>query len=86
VRRTVHFSPSFSTHSRWTILLRGLEVDYQPIFGRLLHGQVGGFGTLEDLVGVQRRAPVEIGIISLLEPAIDRGAGVISARNRPLGW
>jgi hypothetical protein len=45
-------------------------------------------------VGVQRRAPVEIvdvgaialiGIISLLELAIDRGAGVISARNRPPG-
>src|ERR1700757_426190 len=48
------------------------------IFGHLLHGQVGGFGTLEDFVDVQRRAPVEIvdiGAIALHRHHLALGAG-----------
>ena len=32
--------------------LRRLEVNHEVELGRLLHGQVGGLGTLEDLVDV----------------------------------
>ena len=32
--------------------LRGLEIDDQPVFRRLLHGQVGWFGALEDFVDI----------------------------------
>ena len=37
--------------------LRGLEVDYQLEFGRLLHGKVGGLGTFEDSTGVDADLP-----------------------------
>src|SRR5512144_3014119 len=40
--------------------LRGLEVDYQLELGRLLDGQLGGPGTLEDLVHEDRRAPPDV--------------------------
>lgn len=38
--------------NRETERFGSLEVDAQLEFGRLLDGQVGGFGTLEDLVDV----------------------------------
>src|SRR5262249_24119384 len=38
----------------------GLEIDHQLECGRLLHGQVGGLGALQDLVHVRGAAPVEI--------------------------
>ena len=37
---------------------RSLEVDHELILGRLLHGQVGGFGTPEDFVDVNCRTSV----------------------------
>jgi len=37
---------------------RSLEVNHQLIFGRLLDGQVGGFGTPEDFVDVNCRTSV----------------------------
>src|SRR5207244_3091731 len=40
--------------------LGGLEVDDQVELGRLLHGQVGGLGALEDLVHVGRGASEQI--------------------------
>src|SRR5438270_3378082 len=40
--------------------LGGLEIDHQLELGRLLHGQVGGLGALQDLVHVRGAAPVEI--------------------------
>src|SRR5262249_43303577 len=40
--------------------LRGLEIDDQLEFGRLLHGQVAGLGALQDLVDVRGGTPVEI--------------------------
>src|SRR5215467_2236882 len=39
---------------------RGLEVDGQLEFDRLLHGQVGGLGALQDLVHVPSRAPEQV--------------------------
>jgi hypothetical protein len=39
---------------------RGLEIDNQLVFGGLLHGQVGWFGALENLVDVESRAPMEV--------------------------
>ena len=38
----------------------GLEIDHQLEFCRLLHGEVGGLGALQDLVHVRGAAPVEI--------------------------
>ena len=38
--------------------LGGLEVDYQLVLGRCLHGQVGWLLALEDAVDIGRRAPV----------------------------
>ena len=40
--------------------LGGLEIDDQLVFGRLLHGQVGWFGALEDFVDVDSGAPNQI--------------------------
>src|SRR5262249_36230969 len=40
--------------------LSGLEVDDELEFRRLLDGQVGGFGTLENLVNVRRGSPPQI--------------------------
>src|SRR5688500_16968219 len=40
--------------------LRRLEIDHQLELGRLLHGQVGGLGPLEDLIHVGGGPPVEI--------------------------
>src|SRR5215467_8730420 len=37
-----------------------LEVDHQLQLRRLLHGQVGGFQTLENLVDVSRDAPIRM--------------------------
>src|SRR6476620_3425871 len=41
--------------------LGGLEVDHQLELRRLLHGQVGGLGALEDLVHVGGEASEQIG-------------------------
>src|SRR4030095_3861592 len=37
--------------------LRGLEIDHQLEFGRLLDGELRGLGPLEDLVHIDRGAP-----------------------------
>ena len=40
--------------------LGGVEIDYQLEYGRLLEWQIGGFGALEDLSGVNVDSVVEL--------------------------
>jgi hypothetical protein len=39
-------------------LLRGLEIDHQLKFRRLLHRQIGGLGTFQDLIYIRSGAAV----------------------------
>src|SRR5207249_11977355 len=37
---------------------RGLQIDHQLVFGRLLDGKIGGLGALQNLVHVRRRGAI----------------------------
>src|SRR5262249_40522349 len=40
--------------------LRGLRVDHKIELGRLLNGQIGGLGTLEDFVHISGGTPIQV--------------------------
>src|SRR5262249_3910303 len=71
---------------------RGLEVDDEVELGRLLHGQVGGLGPLEDLLHVAGGAAEELGDAGPvghepahareLEEGVDRGDAVLRCQLR----
>src|SRR5215510_1065338 len=43
--------------------LRGLEVNYQFVLGRILHWQISRSLALKDAVDITSRAPVQVGIV-----------------------
>ena len=50
--------------NRQADLLGGFEIDHELELRRLLHRQIGRFGTLQNLVHIRSGAPVGFGLVA----------------------